>query len=74
MTPESGAVELLALEYQPPHTVPCLWLWFGSSRIRFLRGCKSCLYLGQGPCAPTCSPDENFSGARNLTAGLPWLT
>lgn len=49
MTPESGAAELLALEFQPPHTASCLWLWSGSSGIRFLRGCKSCLYLGGVP-------------------------
>lgn len=59
-TRESGAAELLVLEFQPPHTAPCLWLWFGSSGGRLL-GFRKLSTPQAGPCAlnsscpPSCS-------------------
>lgn len=46
---ESGAVELLALEFQPPRTALCLRFWVGSSKVRLLGDCTRCRCLGRGP-------------------------
>lgn len=65
MTRESGAAELLVLEFQPPHTAPCLWLRFGSSG-----GGSSAmvvkLSLGRGPGAPTPLSCRKFPQAPHL--------
>lgn len=65
MTRESGAAELLVLEFQPPHTAPCLWLRFGSLGGRLLTSVAK-LSLGRGPCVPAPISSPDFPQAPNL--------
>lgn len=75
MTPESGAVELLALEFQPPHYSACACGFGLAAPGKAPPRLRKCLHLGRGSCAPApISCGCKCPGAQNLKQqGLPGL-
>lgn len=74
MTPESGAVELLALEFQPPHYSACACGFGLAAQRKAPLGLRKCLHLGRGSGAPANVLLQMPWGSESETARPPWFT